>query len=195
MKQTTQLTTRLGKHNKVKCNNHSTDIYKYYKKQHGNVVPGLTKSVFTKICKEFNGWVVHNITHDSGTFYIPNLGSLSIKKRLAKAYLLPDGKLITKHLPVDYKSTLELWQRDLDAKEQKKLIRHINKHSDGFKAKFYWEKLNINIRNSHAYVFKPTRIASRILAEVMLNPDIETNYEQYEFRILHKRKHNNRKSV
>ena len=101
------------------------------------------------------------------------MGVFSIRKRKKILRLYPDGSLDTRNLRVDYKSTVALWRKDEEAYIEHKKIYYLNKHTDRYYYKFYWDKTICVTPNNSVYAFKPAK-------SLKLNPGDEiltTNLE------------------
>ena len=59
--------------------------------------------------------------------------------------------------------TLKLWYSDPEAKESKIKVRHLNKHSDGYRFSILWVKKRARFKNSTFYYFKIVRQLKRAL--------------------------------
>lgn len=152
-----------GKHNADYGMKH---IYRYFIKTTHRNIPYMQ---FSRICERYNIEFVMNSTILLGfDFDMPSgLGSLGIRKYKCTPYFMQDGTLRLNHLPVDYKATKEFWKNNAEARKEKKLIRHTNDHSDGYKGKFYWDKRTCNVRNQSVYIFLAIRLHSRKINEVL----------------------------
>lgn len=73
-------------------------------------------------------------------------------------------------LPLDYGH----WQKTGEKRF------HLNRHSDGFRARFHWRKQTVALVNKSFYAFVPARAAARALAQVLLSPGGHKSYQQYE---------------
>jgi hypothetical protein len=135
----------------------------------------LNKKLAKKLLSDLNKRIMDNIIENNYEFTIPfRMGSLSIKKRKMKIKLDEEGNLIKSTLPVDYKATKELWEKDEYSKENKIKIYILNEHFDGYRCNFHWEKKIINTSGIKPYCFKPTRNNKRYLAQVIkTNPNID----------------------
>ena len=76
-----------------------------------------------------------------------------------------DNKLDTSNLIPDWKATKLLWMENPMARENKKLIFHMNEHTEGYWFRFKWDKSIANFRNKIAYSFVPTRNNKKKLIE------------------------------
>ena len=85
---------------------------------------------------------------------------------------MKDGKLVKRCLSPDWKASKELWEKqypglttdEISAIKNKKILYHLNEHSGGYGARFFWDKTTSNAINQSAYVFKATRTLKEELA-------------------------------
>ena len=114
---------------------------------------------YRKICEDFNKKIMDDILLKSREFKMPfRLGSLRIKKKKMNF----SSKLKNK-LKIDWKAT----------RENKKVIYHLNDHTNGFNYRWYWEKKNAIIKNKSIYSFQATRTNKRRLAALLKNNEID----------------------
>jgi hypothetical protein len=164
---------------KLISNIKNNDFYKHFLsclKEIGSNLQ-LTQKEYIDIISDFNKAISKKIIYEAYEFNMfYRLGTLRIKKYKPKYEVDVNGKLITKKIPVDYKATKELWERDPVAKQNKKLIFHLNKHSDGYKGYFFWSKLKSNVPNKSGYSFKACRTNSRDLGKAFKDPNLKINF-------------------
>ena len=150
-------TSRKGKKNRMKSHYRSQDAYKYYKSRYGNP-HNLTQGMYGSIFKDFIEAVTDKMLFENLQFEFPGgLGVFSIRKRKKILRLYPDGSLDTRNLRVDYKSTVALWRKDEEAYIEHKKIYYLNKHTDRYYYKFYWDKTICVTPNNSVYAFKPAK--------------------------------------
>lgn len=147
------------------------DVYKFYKaqcKEKGTEPIDIT--VFRKIIKYYNQEVCKSIVYNNDEFRLPfRLGYLRIKKYKTKFKIDKDGNLKTSYLKPDWKATKELWEKNEEAKENKKIVYHTNRHTSGFYYKWFWDKRVCNIKNSSVYSLVMTRGNKRMIPEAVKN--------------------------
>lgn len=164
---------------KYKSDFNVLDMYRLYKnkcKDSGKEPVGL--SDYRKLLKEFNSKICKYIVEESGEYRMPyRLGYLRIRKFKGRLKIDPDGKLITKHLQVDWVATKQLWEENAEAKADKKIIWHTNRHTDGYYFKWYWDKRACNITNSSVYSLVMTRANKRSIASTLKQNE---NLDYYE---------------
>lgn len=118
--------------------------YKFYKEKH---TEDIDLSTYRKICCDFNKQIVEHILKGSVVKIPHSLGNLWIKK-IQTNWEKPR---------IDIQNT----------KKYGKKIYHLNEHSDGWWARWYWSKNNNLITNVTYYSFHPTRDNSRAVSAIM----------------------------
>lgn len=157
---------------KIKIDVHTKDFYEYYKEHtfDGNIesVFYLTPREYGKFVRMFFEELSEAIIQENYEFPVPHrLGQISIRKYKSQIKI-EDGKVVN-NLPVDWNATLKLWEQDKEAKEKKILVKHLNKHSDGYIAKWIWLKSKINAKAKYNWWFRPTRTNKVKLASAIRN--------------------------
>lgn len=155
-----------------------SDFYNYYASMYFRVKEnGKTKiykdsifyidrSLYSKIVGEFNKEICRLILEENYDFVIPaRLGVIGIRKKKPIPYIDEDGSFINT-LPVDWKKTKDLWNSDEKAKEKKTIIRHLNKKTYGYIAKFIYFKNTANYKNKSKYKIQPCRTLKRRLSNL-----------------------------
>jgi hypothetical protein len=127
------------------------DIYNFYKESNDNPVPYET------------------FRDSSYIISLPRLGDLYVKKYKPKIKFKPNGDLDIRksHIRIDWGNTLKLWRSDPEAKEEKRKVYHLNKHSKGYLYKFIWDKRKQLLPNKSVYRFKPVRKVDRELSYIL----------------------------
>ena len=110
------------------------------------------------ICEEFNKLVIDDILLKAKEFKIPyRLGSLRILKKEMN-YSVGKNKL-----KIDWKET----------NKHKKVVYHLNDHTDGFNYRWLWSKKNAIVKNKSVYSFQATRTNKRRLAGLLKNKKVD----------------------
>jgi len=152
------------------------DAFKFYKTKRNSEV-NITASEFSSICKDFNKRVSNLIIYENFSFLLPfRMGRIRIRKYKPKTYIQEDGSLDKSRLRPDWKATKKLWEQNPKAKEDKKLVFHLNDHTNGYQHRWFWEKLTSNVKNNSAYSFLPSRNNKRTLATVLKDEDLDVDY-------------------
>lgn len=137
----------------------------------------VDRATFSKIISDFNKAVCEEVLYENFEYKLPaRMGEISIKKYKPKIEFDENGKLKSRTLPVDWKATNELWNNNPEAKEQKKLVRFLNDHTNGFISKWYYVKNYANYKYKSGYVFKASRTNKRELAKILKDEDLKIDY-------------------
>jgi len=145
----------------------SDQLYKDYVEYSGNPY-NLSKKQYRKVWKEFSKKLWDNIIFQNYEFVMPfRLGTIRMKYYKAKLKVLPDGSINYNKVPVDYKSTIEYWDKTPGARERKELLYFFNEHSDGYMAKVLWDRLTCVTRNHNRYAFRATRTLKRTVVKAI----------------------------
>ena len=155
---------------KVKSHYGMTDYYKNYKKTCKNPVDKKTyNAILTEIFTKMGEHVVNN----NYTLRFPyNLGSVMILKRTTTTKFDDEGNIITNR-PVNYRATLDLWEANPKAKEDKIRIYHENYHSDGYVFFLKYLKKSAIYRNRYVYNMQFARRIKRQLAQNIFQNKID----------------------
>ena len=149
---------------KIKSDINTPEQYKYYLKENCENKDSLfyiTKHEYTEFLKLFFNEFMEELLFDNTQIQLPyHTGMVSIRKYDQKI-TIKDGKIIS-NLPVDWNSTLKLWDSDEQAKEDKKLVKFLNKNRTIYK--FVYLKSQAKFKNKYFYWFKPTRTNKQKLA-------------------------------
>lgn len=166
------------------------DFYRYYANLHFREVKEGNKngiihknskyyldySTYSKIINIFNLKLRDIILYNTYDFTMPNrMGLLGIRKKKLTPWINEEGELVNP-LPVDWKSTLDLWEVDPVAKEKKKLVRHYNKHTKGFIVQWYYSTRKATYKWKSAYGFIPCRSAKKELTKILKDEDSKIDY-------------------
>jgi hypothetical protein len=142
---------------KIKSDINLPEQYKYYINNNCENKESsfyVTRTQYSNFLKSLFSLMINNMIHKNDEYQLPyRLGSLCIRKYVQKVKII-DGKLVS-NFPVDWNSTLKLWEEDEESKKEKKLIRHINKNKEVYR--YIYIKGMANYTNKKFYKFKPTR--------------------------------------
>jgi len=150
------------------------DYYKYYNKKYNNKT---TAVLFNKILTDFNSGIIELVIEHNLIFYIPFLGlEIFIKKDKRKPRIV-NGKLVN-NVPIDWKATNDLWNKDNEAKEKKILVRYNNSHTSGYVFRIYCKKFKSKVKYKSLYKFKPSRKFQRALSTRIKDPN-KDNFDAF----------------
>ena len=131
----------------------------------------LSKEKFAEVVSIMNTTMVENMITNNFVITLPfRLGNISIVKNKQNNTVEEDGTLSKKGRAIDWKSTMDLWKENPEAKEEKTLIYFTNPHTGGFICKWKWYRKAPYAKNSRFYKFYPLRKWKRLLAKVLKNP-------------------------
>ena len=152
-------------------------FHKDYMK-HRKIKSAINREIFFELSNKFNREVMKLILYKGIDFRMPyKLGMLRVIKLKTRGLVYDDnGNLLRKDYVKDFSSTMKLWERDPQAKIDRKYIYFLNEHTDGFVYKFSWNKYTVNIQNIRSYKFKPTRSNKLWLYEVITDDDLDVDY-------------------
>jgi len=160
------------------------DFFTFYHKKHTTKVNGrvvrdkyfLSKKIYGKVLNDFNEAIRDLIINESFEYKLPyRMGILTIRKHKNTPWINDEGELMN-NLPVDWDSTLKLWEEDPEAKEDKKLVRHYNEHTNGYVARWYYGTGKAKYINKSAYSFIPCRTAKLKLKDALKDEDNDVDY-------------------
>lgn len=150
-----------------------TDYYKFYRKRYNKV----DKATYNSLLSEFNEGILELIIEEGLTYQMPYLYlELIIKKDKRKPKIV-NGKLHN-NVPVDWKATKELWDKDPEAREKKIRVRFKNSHTSGYVFRIFCKKFKCKLRNRSLYKFKPSRKFQRSLSARINDPD-KDNFDAF----------------
>jgi hypothetical protein len=165
---------------KIEVHHSRQDMYKHYLRK----VEGrpdrfqLSYPEYHKILNSFNKQISEAILKENYEFTMPHkLGVMRIRKY--KPILKIDketGELKKKGLAPDWQATRELWKINETAKEESKVVYHINDHSDGYQYNWYYSTYRSNMVNKSLYRFIPSRTNKRELARLIKDPNFKGDY-------------------
>lgn len=130
----------------------------------------ITYKKWVEVIRTFNESFRDYILETGDKCKLPfGFGDYSVSKKITKRYRVVNGKDVVA-LPVDWKKT----------KEKGKRIFIFNDHTDGYRFRWYWFKDNIRLKGAKYWLFKPSRVSSRKLAEYLLkNPYYQHLYKEW----------------
>jgi len=159
---------------KVTSNYSIRDMHKFYEQ---NVEHPVDLVTYSKLTEGFNEAICNLIIYNAFEFKMPHrLGTVRIRKRKIKINLREDGTISKGMLRPDWKATKELWNKDEEAKQNKKLVYHLNRHSNGFNHRWFWDKTANNIPNHTAYSLNMSRANDRELAKAIKSENSFIDY-------------------
>ena len=151
------------------------DYYKFYKSYSSEPVDNKK---FHKVIGEFNKKIMEAIINDN-LEYTPVSSQITFCiRKLIKPVKIVNNKIVNKN-PIDWKTTLQLWSENEEAKERKLLIRFLNNHSSKYIFRIKMIKSGYSYSNKKYYRFKPCRMFQRDLSKRILDPN-KDNFQAYD---------------
>lgn len=113
---------------------------------------------------------------------LPNLGRIRIASQKLK-FFNDDGK-ISKGMKPDWQATWKFWEakypgltrQQITEIKDKKVLFHENEHTFQEFYEHFWDKLSCQVKFKTFYKFKPARIYSRLIAQVVKDKDRKVFY-------------------
>lgn len=138
------------------------DLYlSYLEYTSDNSLYTVDKAIFKAIISDYFKYLRDRLIEESRELKLPlKMGTLCVIKRRPK-------KFNSDSLRVDFKAS----------RDMKKMILHLNEHSDGYNYRFYWNKSTMYVKNKTMYEFVMTRANKRRLAYIIKNKI--TDYIEY----------------
>ena len=155
------------------------DFFKYY--QENARLNKVEKTKYNNFLKDLLEAFSTAIVKEALELKIPQIGKLRIKSKLLNI-LKKTGEL--NRLKVDWKATWDFWinkypeltKEEIVKLKGKKLLYHDNEHSNQEFYIHYWNNFTSNLKYKSFYEFKPSRQYSRMLAQVIKDPNRKIFY-------------------
>lgn len=144
---------------RVKCSYGANEYFDYYKKHGGT----LDRHVFGMVLKDLNLLIADEIL--SGySFKMPSrMGAMAVSKK-KEFVAFKDGRAVTNR-PIDFPATLKMWKEYPETKETRQLVRHLNKHTNGYIYKIAFNRSYATFKNKSVYSIQVNRYIKRKLAK------------------------------
>lgn len=139
------------------------DSYKTYKETAENPTDIKT---YLLVAAEYNKFLINKVLEGKEVTLPSRMGTLSIVGRHQKIRFDGEGKIIG--AAPDWVKTKKLWEDNPQAKKEKKLLYHINAHTEGVRYKFLWSKKNVLVENKTLYSLRLTRTNKRAVHKKIL---------------------------
>lgn len=166
---------------RVKSDYGMKDYYSYYKKTYNKKT---SRSLYGKLIEEFNLEIQKLIILENLIYTMPGTNFQVVMMKEKRKPKIKDGKLIN-NIPINFKATNALWERDSEAKEKKLLVRYNNSHTSHYIYRIYFKKFGTKIKFRSAYKFQPNRDFKRSINKYIMDPNI--NIDAY---LLYKNNYN-----
>lgn len=147
----------------------SWGVYDAYKAIRKNGWYSIGKPVkeheFYSIIRKINKLAAEEISKGNEFVFPARMGKLEVRKS-KRGVSIVDGRLRITY-PIDWRSTLELWFQDSEAKKNKTLLRNEN---DVYQVKY--NKYNANYNNKEFYQFALNRQIKKDLKNNILKGEV-----------------------
>lgn len=140
------------------------ESYKYYKRVTDN--PRDIKD-YINLCNMFNQFLMDKTLAGEEITLPARLGTLSILGKKQKVRFDENNQVVG--LPPNWRKTKELWERNPEAKAEKRLVYCTNEHTGNTRYRFVWSKKNVLVTNKTLYSLRITRTNKRVLHKKILN--------------------------
>jgi hypothetical protein len=137
------------------------DSYKYYLSQVSEEKVDI--KTYLKVTHLFMKYIIKKVIEGNRVCLPQNLGSILIVGKKIKVNFDKEGKITG--LSPDWKRTNELWERDEKSRKEKKIVYHLNEHSDGIRYRFVWRKRGAFFKNGEFYSLLMTRHNKRAVSK------------------------------
>ncbi len=145
------------------------DYYKYYKSRYVKKFPDthdVPYKLYAKIIGDFNKLLCQALIENN--FYdftfAGFLGVIGIRKYKPKIDILENGE-VKNRLPINYKETNKLWEKNPEAKAKRVYVRYTNKHTNGYVFDIKWFQSKAKFKNKWAYTMIFKRDFKRALSK------------------------------
>lgn len=142
-----------------------TQAYTYYRKNREDKKGGVLQPEYKDIVHAFFGFLMEKVFEGESVKLPQKMGNLSIVGRKIEPKFDEEGRIT--NLPVDWKATKEMWASNPKTKEEKRVVRHLNEHSNGIFYFIKWSRSNVLFMNKNLYSFTPTRKNSRTVPRLI----------------------------
>jgi len=136
--------------------------YPFYKE---NTDKPKDSKTYLLIANGYMQFIMEQVTEGHEVVLPAKFGSLEILGRRGTIKINPETGL--RMLPPDWVRTKALWQKDEQAKAERKVIYHLNEESSGVIYRVHWSKRNILIENKRLYSLRIARTPKRVISQAI----------------------------
>lgn len=137
-----------------------SNIRKSYKLYKSITKDPIDIKEYIYIANDYNKFLIQQLLTGDQITLPAKMGTLMIVGRKEKITFDENGN---PNLAPDWVKTKALWERNLDAKLQKKLIYHTNEHTNGVIFSAVWGKDKVAIENKRLYSLQLARPNKRAI--------------------------------
>lgn len=128
----------------------------------------VSAQVFHDVLDEFNKTMRDKILFDAYEWELPaGMGKLAVYRYIKKIIKKKDGSY---NLPISWRKTFALWDRDPEARAAKKKIYAINSTKNRYTYKIFFLKGTSKFKNRSAYRFKAVSPFRKAVRQIALDP-------------------------
>lgn len=137
------------------------DSYNLYKATAEEQI--VDKSSYLKLTARFSKFLIQEVLDGKKVTLPARMGVLQIVGRKQEIKFDENGEV--KGLAPDWVGTKKLWDRDPQAKKERKRVFHLNPHTQNFRYKFLWSKAGVFAENKTLYSLRMTRSNKRAASQ------------------------------
>jgi hypothetical protein len=141
----------------TKTDSNIRDSYKLYKKICENIID-IKNYIY--ISNDYNKFLIEKLLTGDQITLPGKMGTLMITGKKIKITFNEQGQ---PNLAPDWVKTKELWDRNPEAKAQRKKLYHTNEHTNGVIYSAVWGKNKIAIENKRLYSLQLVRTNKRLI--------------------------------
>ncbi len=136
--------------------------YPFYK---GKIDNPKDSKTYIAVANGFMKFIMEQVTEGHEVVLPAKFGSLEIRGRRGTIKINPETGL--RSLPPDWVKTRALWNRDAQAKAERKIVYCLNEESSGLIYKVHWSKRNILVENKRLYSLRIARTPKRAISQAI----------------------------
>jgi len=159
----------MEREHKVKCDFGMKDYYRFYKNKYDDP---QSSTKYSQVISDFNLGLRDLIIKKNVTYTMPGTNFHLVLMKDKRKPKIKDGKLVN-NIPINFKATNALWERDPEAKRKKLLVRYNNSHTNHNVYRIYFKKFGCKLKANSVYKFQTNRDFKRLISEYIFDPDIE----------------------
>lgn len=111
------------------------------------------------VAAKYHKFLIEKVLEGHEVTLPARLGTLCIVGKKQKPRFDEEGNVVG--LAPDWPKTKALWERDPEAKKQRKRIFHLNAETDNYRFKYLWSKSRVIVENKTLYALRMTRANKR----------------------------------
>lgn len=148
----------------TKTDSNIRQSYKFYRKNKIITNSPVDIKTYIDIANEYNKFLFEKLLTGDEIVLPGRMGTIMIVGKKHKITFDENG--IPK-LPPDWVKTKQLWDRNPEAKAQKKRLFHTNEHTNGVIFSVLWGKRNVAIENKRLYSLRLARTNKRTINKMI----------------------------